>query len=179
MYLNNNNLCIHQKITESKLYIKKTIEDNNFISVLTLKVNDDIDIYLGQFKAFRKYKTYDVYVVYRETGLIIGIAGLEKNKDYPYPNITSIGIDRKWTGKGIGTEIYKTIINRFGGICSDFSLTAASIKVWKKLQKEYTIEAAKFTYLEDEYKLKYINFSKIRSLISPKFSDIFLIARKA
>lgn len=74
---------------------------------------------------------------------LIGEVIAEKHTDrkYPFPTVGSSHILSNFRGSGLGTELYKIIIDKFGGIISDTKLSGkakkGSFQFWQKLPKHY------------------------------------------
>jgi hypothetical protein len=72
---------------------------------------------------------------------LVGEIFLDKDKKYPYPVVQSVFNIEAHRGKGIGNKFYSIIVDRFGGVISDRSLSGAegkgSFQLWQKLAQQY------------------------------------------
>lgn len=104
----------------------------------TEKVNANIEADIYDVKARSYYN-----IKFRINQDILGIMELEYNTNpvVPFPRILGIAIRNKYRGKGYSKTIYAWIINRFGGVISDETLTGedgyGSFNIWQWISSHF------------------------------------------
>lgn len=94
------------------------------------------------------YTTYEnedtIFVVARVKNSkepLVGEIFLDKDSKYPFPVVQSVFNIEARRGKGIGEKFYDIIVNKFGGVISDKSLSGStgkgSFQLWQKLANKY------------------------------------------
>jgi hypothetical protein len=71
----------------------------------------------------------------------IGKIDCYEKQYFPFPNIDTSIVDKRYRGLGVAKFLYNLIIDQYGGIISGPELTDASFGIWKWLSK------SKFIYI--------------------------------
>src|SRR3954466_13117470 len=101
MYLDNNQLIICEDMAKQKSYIKEILATEKYNPTTCVSITSEIDLYFCVYPNQWDYQIVYGYVVFNGTGLIIGKFNTLKQSHFPYPQIRSIGLDKKWRRKGI------------------------------------------------------------------------------
>lgn len=70
----------------------------------------------------------------------VGLITLEKLTDHSMWNVGISVVHPNFQGRGIGLGMYGAVINHFGALASDSSLSKSSSAVWEALSKRFRVE---------------------------------------
>ena len=97
---------------------------------------------------------------------VVGEMTLKTHEVSPYPIANLIRINPEYQGKGYGKTLYEWIINNYGGLVSDSTLTKrggkGSFHVWRSLQDDgYDIAVVRWSDVNDA---KYWEPEKVKNI---------------
>lgn len=118
-----------ERFDDTEIKMKKGIFEH------TERINQDLEVDFYDVKA----RGYHKLMIRKNQDLIE--LELDTNKVKLFPKIIGLAVRVPHRSKGYSYIFYKWLINRFGGIISDKSLTGekghGSFQLWQKISKEY------------------------------------------
>jgi GNAT superfamily N-acetyltransferase len=143
----------------------------------TEKYEKTIDSVIYKFCLKNYGNTYGVvaYVKEKIVGFIsVNIKYIKKEPPMSYPYVGWVAVNPEYRNKKIAENLYKIIIDEFGGICSDDLITTQAINFWENvLFKKYNVYyASNNKDLENYKKLELFDKKTLNDY------DIILIASK-
>ena len=115
-------------------------ENSTFKKSYPLSSKGKIDLYEYNSKVSSKE-----ILLYSPEGECVGVLAFDEPHEsfLPYPMVTFSGVKKEHRGKGYSKLLYAFVINMYGGIISDATLTGeegyGSFQVWQSLGKKYTL----------------------------------------
>ena len=139
--------------------------DHDFDKVVELDTDLKIGIKEKPTQMFVYFIHSDVYG--SDTNeKVIGSADLKLRDPAPYPVMGMIRIHPDYQGKGYGKTFYEWMINNYGGLISDSTLTKragkGSYHIWQSLENDgYEMSVIRWSDLEDQ---KWWNPKPVKSI---------------
>lgn len=98
--------------------------------------------------------------------------GVHLNKKFNFPVVDYVEVRKDKRGSGIGYDFYEYLINLYGGIISDDSISKSAFNIYKKLQNKHNLY-----FIDNDNKIIHISKNLSEKDIG-KFGQMFMVTKE-